>query len=29
MLVGKDEWEAKQPQLEVVRAPADPVAARS
>ena len=28
MLVGKDEWEAKQPQLEVVRAPADPQALR-
>jgi hypothetical protein len=28
MLVGKDEWEAKQPQLEVVRTPADPQALR-
>ena len=28
MLVGKDEFEAKQPQLEVVRSPADPQALR-
>ena len=28
LLVGKDEWEAKQPQLNVVKAPADPQALR-
>jgi len=28
MLVGKDEWEAKQPQLTVVKTPADPQALR-
>ena len=26
MLVGKDEWESKQPQLEVIATPADPQA---
>ena len=29
MLVGKDEWEAKQPQLTVVSTPADPQALRN
>ena len=29
MLVGKDEWEAKQPQLMVVKTPADPQALRN
>ena len=29
MLVGKDEWEAKQPQLTVVATPADPQALRN
>ena len=28
MLVGKDEWESKQPQLEVIATPADPQALR-
>ena len=28
MLVGKDEWESKQPQLMVVKTPADPQALR-
>ena len=29
MLVGKDEWESKQPQLSVVKTPADPQALRN
>ena len=29
MLVGKDEWESKQPQLFVVKTPADPQALRN
>ena len=29
MLVGKDEWESKQPQLTVLKTPADPQALRN
>ena len=29
LLVGKDEWEAKQPQLTVLKTPADPQALRN